>query len=34
MQIFAKTLFGKSLVLDVEASDTIENLKAKIQNKD
>ena len=33
MQIFAKTLTGKTLTLEVEASDTIENVKAKIQEK-
>ncbi len=31
MQIFVKTLTGKTL--EVEASDTIENVKAKIQDK-
>ena len=34
MQIFVKTLTGKTITLDVEASDTIENLKAKIQDKE
>ena len=34
MQIFAKTLTGKIIVLDVEPSDTIENVKAKIQDKE
>ena len=34
MQIFVKTLTGKTVTLDVEASDTIENVKAKIQNKE
>merc|ERR1712124_204802 len=33
MQIFVKTLTGKTITLDVEASDTIENVKAKIQYK-
>ena len=31
MQIFVKTLTGKTITLDVEASDTIENVKAKVQ---
>ena len=30
MQIFVKTLTGRTLVLDVEPSDTIENVKTKI----
>merc|ERR1712226_622918 len=30
MQIFVKTLTGKTITLEVEASDTIENVKAKI----
>ena len=30
MQIFVKTLTGKTITLDVESSDTIENVKAKI----
>ena len=34
MQIFVKTLTGKTLTLDVEASDSIENVKAKIQDKE
>jgi small subunit ribosomal protein S27Ae len=34
MQIFVKTLTGKTITLDVEASDTIENIKAKIQDKE
>ena len=34
MQIFVKTLTGKTITLDVEPSDTIENLKAKIQDKE
>ena len=33
MQIFVKTLTGKTITLDVEPSDTIENVKAKIQDK-
>ena len=34
MQIFVKTLTGKTITLDVEPSDTIENVKAKIQYKE
>merc|ERR1719409_2548276 len=34
MQIFVKTLTGKTLTLDVEPSDTIENVKTKIQDKE
>lgn len=34
MQIFVKTLTGKTITLDVEASDTIEGLKTKIQDKE
>jgi len=33
IQIFIKTLTGKTITLDVEASDTIENIKQKIQDK-
>ena len=33
MQIFVKTLTGKTITLDVEANDTIQNVKAKIQDK-
>uniref|UniRef100_A0A914DD46 Ubiquitin-like domain-containing protein n=1 Tax=Acrobeloides nanus TaxID=290746 RepID=A0A914DD46_9BILA len=32
MQIFVKTLTGKTITLEVEASDTIENVEAKIQD--
>ena len=32
MQIFVKTETGKKITLDVEASDTIDTLKAKIQD--
>eukprot|EP00930_Biecheleria_cincta_P039756 TRINITY_DN2729_c2_g1_i1.p1 TRINITY_DN2729_c2_g1~~TRINITY_DN2729_c2_g1_i1.p1 ORF type:complete len:840 (-),score=159.14 TRINITY_DN2729_c2_g1_i1:138-2594(-) len=34
MQIFIKTLTGKTVTLDVCSSDTIENIKAKIQDKE
>jgi ubiquitin/uncharacterized protein YhjY with autotransporter beta-barrel domain len=34
MQIFVKTLTGKTITLEVEASDAIENVKAKIQDKE
>ena len=30
MQIFVKTLTGKTITLDVEANDSIEAVKAKI----
>ena len=33
-QIFVKTLSGKTITLDVDAADTIENVKAKIQDKE
>ncbi|KAJ4462374.1 putative Ubiquitin family [Paratrimastix pyriformis] len=32
LQIFVKTLTGKTLTIDCEPSDTIENIKAKIQD--
>jgi large subunit ribosomal protein L40e len=34
MQIFVKTLTGKTITLDVEGSDSIENVKQKIQGKE
>ena len=34
MQIFVETLTGKTITLDVEPSDTIENVKCKIQDKE
>lgn len=34
MQIFVKTLTGKTITLDVEASDSIENIKSKVQDKE
>ena len=34
MRIYVKTLTGKTTTLEVEASDTIENVKAKYQDKE
>jgi len=34
MQIFVKTLTGKTITLEVEGTDTIEAVKAKIQDKE
>ena len=34
MQIYVKTLTGKTITLDVSSYDTIENVKAKIQDKE
>jgi len=34
MQIFVKTLTGKTITLDVEPSDSIDNVKQKIQDKE
>src|SRR5438874_11539828 len=34
MQIFIKTLTGKTITLDVESSDTVETVKQKIQDKE
>jgi len=34
MQVFVKTLTGKTVTLEVESSDTIENVKSKIQDKE
>ena len=33
-QIFVKSLSGKTMTLDVEASDTIENVKGKVFDKE
>ena len=32
MQIIVKTMFGKTIILEVSASDTISKVKAKIQD--
>lgn len=34
MQIFVKTLTGKTITLEVEAEDTIDAVKQKIQDKE
>jgi len=34
MQLFMKTLTGKTVILQVEASNTIENVKRKFQDKE
>ena len=34
MQIFVKTLTGKTITLEVESSDTIEAIKSKLQDKE
>ena len=34
MQIYVKTLIGKTVTLEVEPYDTIENVKTKIQDKE
>jgi ubiquitin len=34
MQIFVKTLTGKTITLDVEASDSVSTIKQKIQDKE
>ena len=34
MEIFVKTLTGETITLEVETSDTIQDVKAKIQDKE
>ena len=34
MKIFVKTMTGKTITIDAEPSDTIENIKCKIQDKE
>ena len=34
MQIFVKTLTGKTITLEVESTDTISSVKAKIEDKE
>ena len=34
MQIFVKTLTGKTITLEVEPTDTVDNVKQKIQDKE
>jgi ubiquitin len=34
MQIFVKTLTGKTITVEIESTDTIETLKSKIQDKE
>ena len=34
MQIFVRTLTGKTITLEVEPSDSVENVKAKIQDRE
>lgn len=34
MQVFIKTLTGKTLCIEVESSDTVESVKQKIQEKE
>ena len=34
MQIFVKTLTGKTITLEVESTDTIEMIKSKLQDKE
>lgn len=34
MQIFVKTLTGKTITIEAESSDTVENVKTKIADKE
>ena len=34
MEVYVKTLTGKTITLDVDPSDTIDNAKEKIQDKE
>ena len=34
MQIFIKTLTGKTITIEIESTDTIANVKQKIQDKE
>lgn len=34
MQIFVRSLSGKTLIFDVESSDTVRSLKSKVENRD
>lgn len=34
MQLFVKTLTGKTITIDADANDTIESVKTKIQDKE
>ena len=34
MQIFVKTLVGRTITLDVDPSDTVDNIKQTIQDKE
>ena len=34
MQVFVKTLTGKTITLEVDSTDTIENVKEKIRDKE